>query len=390
MTVAFKTFIRALAANSALLRANNTAIPGRLTLVLGNESADLDSMVSSISLAYALSQSTNLVVPVINTNRQDMVLRPECDLLLRHTLSDISALTFIDDIDLAHLANESLDVWLVDHNAPASRQAFLEPFVRGIVDHHIDEGKCLGAQRQIEVVASCATLVAQRLWGLGVMDPDLAKLLIAPILVDSSNLNPAACRATPADIASVQWLSTLVDWAPEQSLASDDDMSLDVSGPDALYSVLDSLKGKVSHLSSYDLLRKDYKQWQVTDGTGKLWTVGISSISFPLKKWIKRDGLLDIEQAVRHWIDKQQLDLALVMTHGKTKEDGVKVYGRQLIVASERDVGKVVDKLRNVDILGLQPFDKTGGVWMFTQSRSESSRKQVFPAVKDVIEQLDY
>ncbi|KAJ2071341.1 Exopolyphosphatase, partial [Coemansia sp. S155-1] len=316
MTVAFKSFIRTLAVSSSLLRANKTATLGRLTLVLGNESADLDSIVSSISLAYALSQTTSHpVIPIINTDRQDMVLRPECSLLLENTVSDPSILTFIDDIDLTHLT-KSLDVWLVDHNAPASRQQFLEPFVRGIVDHHIDEGKCLGAERQIETVASCATLVAERLRRLGEVGPDLAKLLIAPILVDSSNLNPAACRATPADIACVQWLSSLVNWKSEQSLASN---ALDVNGPDALYSTLDSLKGQVSHLSSYDLLRKDYKQWQVTDATGKPWTIGISSISFPLKKWIKRDTLQDIEQAIRHWIDKQQLDLAIVMTHGKTK-----------------------------------------------------------------------
>ncbi|KAJ2251839.1 Exopolyphosphatase [Coemansia sp. RSA 455] len=385
MTAAFKSFIRTLAVSSSLLRANKTATLGRLTLVLGNESADLDSIVSSISLAYALSQTTSHpVIPIINTDRQDMVLRPECSLLLENTVSDPSILTFIDDIDLTHLT-KSLDVWLVDHNAPASRQQFLEPFVRGIVDHHTDEGKCLGAERQIETVASCATLVAERLRRLGEVGPDLAKLLIAPILVDSSNLNPAACRATPADIACVQWLSSLVNWKSEQSLAGN---TLDVNGPDALYSTLDSLKGQVSHLSSYDLLRKDYKQWQVTDATGKPWTIGISSISFPLKKWIKRDTLQDIEQAIRHWIDKQQLDLAIVMTHGKTKVNGTKVYGRQMIVASDKDIGRVVDKLMTVDILGLVPFDISGGVWLFTQSRSESSRKQVFPAIKDVIQQL--
>ncbi|KAJ2385841.1 hypothetical protein H4S02_004138, partial [Coemansia sp. RSA 2611] len=172
MTVAFRSFLRTLAANSALLRAPT---PPPLTLVLGNESADLDSMVSSLALAYDLSTKTpHPVVPIINTPRADLVLRPECSLLLSHTLeaagASLSSLTFIDDVDLAR---HPMDIWLVDHNAPASRQAFLEPYVRGIVDHHVDEGKCLGAkERQIEVVASCATLVAQRLGPL--VDPDLA------------------------------------------------------------------------------------------------------------------------------------------------------------------------------------------------------------------------
>ncbi|KAJ2687219.1 Exopolyphosphatase [Coemansia spiralis] len=391
MTAAFRSFLRTLAANSALLRAPT---PPPLTLVLGNESADLDSMVSSLALAYDLSTKTpHPVVPIINTPRADLVLRPECSLLLSHTLeaagASLSSLTFIDDVDLAR---HPMDIWLVDHNAPASRQAFLEPYVHGIVDHHVDEGKCLGAkERQIEVVASCATLVAQRLGPL--VDPDLAKLLIAPILIDSSNLNPAAKRATPSDIACVQWLSSLVQWAsPQQPSTALTTATLDVSSPDDLYKTLDSLKGMVTHLSPYDLLRKDYKQWQVADANGKAWALGISSISFPLKKWMKRDGPL-IEQAIGHWIAHQNLDMALVMTHGKTKENGIKVYGRQLILAFSPDIKEgqmVVDKLVDVEVLGLQLLEKTSGAWWFTQSRSESSRKQVFPAVKQLIEGLDF
>ncbi|KAJ2349139.1 Exopolyphosphatase [Coemansia sp. RSA 2671] len=148
----------------------------------------------------------------------------------------------------------------------------------------------------------------------------------------------------------------------------------------------------VTHLSPYDLLRKDYKQWQVADANGKAWALGISSISFPLKKWMKRDGPL-IEQAIGHWIAHQNLDMALVMTHGKTKENGIKVYGRQLILAFSPDIKEgqmVVDKLMDVEVLGLQLLEKTSGAWWFTQSRSESSRKQVFPAVKQLIEGLDF
>ncbi|KAJ2832313.1 Exopolyphosphatase [Coemansia furcata] len=385
MTVSFNSFIRTLAVNSSLLRANT--LPGRPTLVLGNESADLDSMVSSLALAYALSQTQSPVIPVINARREDLALRPDCAQLLK---DELPALTFIDDIDLTGLAQRPLDVWLVDHNAPASRQAFLEPLVRGIVDHHADEGKCQGALRQIETVASCTTLVAQRLKGM--VDPTLAKLLLAPILLDSSNLSAAACRATPADVACVEWLSSLVQWTHTEA-TSLDAMSLDVGGPDELYAALDKLKGQVSHLSAYDLLRKDYKQWQVADARGRPWALGISSVGFPLKKWAKRDGPLLIETALKKWVESQHLDMALVMTHGKAKVDGVKVYGRQLMVAFAPQVAekeRVVEMLKELDVLGLQSLESMGGVWAFVQSRAESSRKQVFPAVKGVIECIDF
>ncbi|KAJ2900683.1 Exopolyphosphatase [Coemansia aciculifera] len=400
--MSFISFLRALAANSRVVRNPAADKFRRLTLVLGNESADLDSISSSLALAYTLTQTTpsdtTTIIPVINIPRADLALRPDCSALLHHTLaaaaSTLSDLTFIDDIDLESIAKERLDVWLVDHNAPCSRQAWLEPFVRGIVDHHVDEAKCLDAEvREIEAVGSCATLVAQRVLSQEeeeeVVEPVLAMLLLAPILVDTSGLDPKAQRATAADIECVQRLSTLVNWEEESGLLGG------ISGVRELYKHLDSLKGAVEHLSAEDLLRKDYKQWQVADGGGRVWSVGISSVGFPLKKWIKRDGRDAIERAVGQWRERQGLDMALVMTHGKSKVEGVKTYGRQLLVAlGKEDDGagrEIVERLAECEILGLQPFDednrhgRRGGIYWFTQCRVESSRKQVYPALKYVI-----
>ncbi|KAI8323604.1 DHH phosphoesterase [Martensiomyces pterosporus] len=430
---AFGAFVRSLSNNTA--RLNDPCLGqlgSKLTLVLGNESADLDSMVSSISLAYALSQSqassSPPPIPIININRADLALRPECDLLLRETLvaegsRGVEDLTFIDDFDLHAVLQQfsgastsdgyvvpELEVWLTDHNAPASRQAFLEPYVKGIVDHHVDEGKCEGAEwRQVEMVGSCTTLVARKIKELGdPVDKSLARMLLAPVLIDTSNLNPAAKRATSKDVAVVEWLDPLVDWSQPavgisatapQPVPEDDapEESLAAANAGELYKTLDKLKGKVSHLSSYDLLRKDYKQWQVADMSGKPWAVGISSISYRLKKWLKRDGKKAIESAIHEWTETQGLDMALVMTHGKAKNaSGTKVYGRDLTVAFRQD-GKqpndvqelLVRGLRSAEVLGLQDYfeDSRGGdTLFFSQGRIESSRKQVFPAVKGVIE----
>ncbi|KAJ1731721.1 Exopolyphosphatase, partial [Coemansia biformis] len=176
--------------------------------------------------------------------------------------------------------------------------------------------------------------------------------------------------------------------------------SLDVGSASELYRMLDKLKGKVSHLPARDLLRKDYKQWVVTDASGRNWTVGISSISYRLRKWLKRDGRGGIEAAVAEWIGRQGLDLALVMTHGKAKEakGGDKVYGRDLAVAfapgatTLRQRQLVLQGLRDAECLGLRDYFGGGGnpgdvaMSLFTQTRAESSRKQAFPAVKAVIE----
>ncbi|KAJ2357754.1 Exopolyphosphatase [Coemansia sp. RSA 2618] len=416
---AFALFVKTLAANTARLN-NLEAHSGAVTLVLGNESADLDSMVSSLALAFALWTPQQAVppIPVINTNRTDMALRPECALLLETTLQQaggrgVADLTFIDDFDLLRVVQQGggggLDVWLADHNAPSSRQHVLEPFVRGIVDHHADEGRCMGATtRQIEPVGSCATLVAARLRELSdrVASPELAKLLIAPILVDTSDLSPAARRATDKDVAMVSWLVPQVEWVHPAAITgsadNDDDepVSLDVSSTRELYKTLDRLKGNVSHLPARDLLRKDYKQWTVSSGDAHPWAVGISSVSYRLRKWVKRDTRAGIERALGEWVSAQQLDVALVMTHGKAKpaKGAPKTYGRDLTVAFAPAIDPerrqmVLDGLRQSDALRLEPFfgslEQTDApAFFFDQTRTESSRKQVFPTVKSVIESI--
>ncbi|KAJ1737748.1 Exopolyphosphatase [Coemansia sp. Benny D160-2] len=456
----FSSFVKVLAGNTALLNDVGTLGTSNLTLVLGNESADLDSMVSSLTLAYVLSAQKNSssvgnVVAVMNTNRADMVLRQDCQMLLQSALlaeggKGIEDLTFIDDIDLQAVVGRyssdnnsnnnkkkeqegigrpALDVWLVDHNAPASRQSFLEDYVRGIVDHHVDEGKCQAAQwREIESVGSCSTLVAAKVRSLGnPVDPTLAKLMLAPVLLDTDNFSAASQRATEKDRDIRSWLVPLVEWAPHASSSSfssllegaagagssdaegDDEAQssgreLQVSSAQELYKTLDKLKGSVKHLASEDLLRKDYKQWQVADGAGKVWAVGISSVAYRMQKWLKRDGVGGVEDAVQAWIAKQGLDVALIMTHGKARprKKQPKAYGRDLAVGfsqagvSGLQESLLVRLLRESDTLGLQSLHvddlqsdmDRSRMLFFAQTRSESSRKQVFPAVKHAIESM--
>ncbi|KAJ2845981.1 Exopolyphosphatase [Coemansia brasiliensis] len=190
------------------------------------------------------------------------------------------------------------------------------------------------------------------------------------------------------------WLTPQVKWITTSSLDSE---SLDVGGPGELYKTLDKLKGQVSHLPARDLLRKDYKQWTVNSKDGNEWNVGISSISYRLRKWIKRDGREEIENSIMAWIDKQKLQVALVMTHGKVKQQGEKVYGRELIVSFAPSVNLgwrrfILDELAKSDTLRLTPFfdeiDMQTRTSFFVQTRTESSRKQVFPAIKSIIEAI--
>ncbi|KAI7830851.1 hypothetical protein BX661DRAFT_180185, partial [Kickxella alabastrina] len=335
-----------------------------LTLVLGNESADLDSMVTSITLAYILSQTEpTMAIPILNTNRSDLRLRPDCSQLLNSTLhdatlgeTDLRGLTFIDDFDLPALAASArsggLNVWLADHNAPSSGQRYLEPLVR----------RCLDAPVRV-LEPTCEEI-----------HPALAKMILAPIVLDTSNLSgKEGGRATAKDRAVASWLLPQVRWSTNVANITDDadTFTLEVSDMEALYRALDKLKGQTSHLSSYDLLRKDYKQWEVLDANGLAWQVGISSVGMRMPKWLARDGRKEFVQAVRHWIEERKLDIALVMMHGKAKVDGEKAYGRDLVVLFGEEVAakaaeSVVSGLVGGS-LALREVGRKHGAWFFEQ-----------------------
>ena len=124
----------------------------QLKVVIGNEAADADSVVSAITLAYFLSAQHPSVqyVPVLSLPRAEMKLRPETLLLLRlagaaeeEPPAGQRHLTFLDEADLPALAQKcpELKVVLVDHNRLCrALQPALDGRVEAIVDHHEDKG----------------------------------------------------------------------------------------------------------------------------------------------------------------------------------------------------------------------------------------------------------
>ena len=141
----------------------------RVRVALGNEGADLDSMVSA--LVYAAHRSAagedakgpQVMVPLINCARADFPLRTEAVELFKSLGLGPERLLFAEEADLRRLAAEDrLEVTLLDHNRLSEATAFLKGTVVRILDHHRDEGCYSGGavQSTIVPVGSCATLVA--------------------------------------------------------------------------------------------------------------------------------------------------------------------------------------------------------------------------------------
>ncbi|KAJ1655467.1 Exopolyphosphatase, partial [Dispira simplex] len=256
-TNSLTTFVTGLRAN--LDRAVSSIVSGdytNLVLVMGNESADLDSMVSAITYAYwryisslntNTQQGDTVVVPLIDIPEQDFRIRPETERVLQQTSGlDPNHLVFNDNPHIQQLFNalkssencDNVHVFLVDHPSPNSDNKFLSKCVRGILDHHEDDRKINGtkiAPRWVSMVGSATSLTTlegyRLLGGTGLPSgdnhpqandtspitlpasftgefvdtvrnqPNLFNLLLAPILADTSNLKKGG-KVRPMDEAA--------------------------------------------------------------------------------------------------------------------------------------------------------------------------------------------
>lgn len=337
-----------------------------LTIVMGNEAADLDSMVSALCYAWYLYKNdpdTN-PCPLINIPREDFKLRTEAVFLFEEAGISIQDLIFIDDLELQKLKSEGLlKLILVDHNKLASSQENLKSDILVILDHHSDEKDYPGAAlTDIRPVGSTATIVAQAFLKFPYdIDTPLGILLLGTILLDTVNLDPAAGRVTDDDIAVAGKLI--------QSCGLNQQ---------TLFDKLQYEKFNVAALSSWDLLRKDYKEWQM--GEVKC---GIAAVLQPIENWAKKDPSLGKE--CEKYMKKRKLDVLLAM-NAFTNPD----FNRQLVVCILKDdlKSKTLDFLEGAG-LGLDKIDITAvdsSCVYYNQTNLGMSRKKLQPLLKDFFE----
>eukprot|EP01119_Soliformovum_irregulare_P005183 TRINITY_DN1668_c0_g1_i1.p1 TRINITY_DN1668_c0_g1~~TRINITY_DN1668_c0_g1_i1.p1 ORF type:complete len:406 (+),score=131.67 TRINITY_DN1668_c0_g1_i1:164-1219(+) len=349
---------------------------------MGNEASDCDSIVSSVFFAFLLKMTTkHMHVPVINIPREDLVLRTETWWLLHETGIDISNLVFLPEVKATvdkSLASKQLEVTLVDHNILAGWQKHLEEAVVRIMDHHKEEKKCTratGSDRVIEMVGSCASLVARAFKetnNLSLLSNVEKKILLAPILLDTANLDPKFQKVTPvdADIATILMK----------------DLSMDAKQQKEYNDKLTAERFSVESLSTNDLLRMDYKAFKLN-----IHEVGISSVKKSIKDWLKSEPHLP--KAMESFRVSQKLDILYAMTIFMDEKENVH---RELVILSPS--GELLEnsmkfllktdlKLEQVEQAASAAFLKEGyHVAFLVQHNTGASRKQLQPLLSDFYE----
>lgn len=386
---------------------------GKTAFVVGNESADLDSITCAIVYGYIQSstvtavRNNSYVIPVTNIPAADLSLRPELTALLKHADMRPSDLITLDDLPILSLPAEKTSWTLVDHNALTGLLAtHYTPSITGVIDHHDDENTIPSSAqpRIISKSGSCNSLVTNHCrdtWqtisdtsssigaALGqesyrviddahytnVWDAQVAKLALGSILVDTSNLK-AEDKVTEHDRKAVKFLEAKINIS---RLGKDYDR-------DTFFNELSEAKADLDGLSLEDILRKDYKQWSEGDIN-----LGVSSVVKPISYLQHKSE--DLVPSMLKFAKERELGLFAVMT-AFTNEDGG--FARQLLVLSTSD-GKATQAAKRfaesaAEELKLKDSDEQvkqadGVVWMqiWNQGNVAASRKRVGPLLREAM-----
>lgn len=272
----------------------------KASFVIGNQSADLDSIVSSISMSYYLSKlnTSSTYIPVINSTRSIINSKKECLHLFEHLSISLDDLLFISEWNPEKI-NE---LYLVDHNEleESLKSLNLSELVVGIVDHHVDKRLFTSANpRIVDIsVGSNATLVAELIYKSKIeLDSSFASMLLFPILSDTNNLTR---RANQKDFEMVEYLQGMTD--------------LDL---DKTYQKIEELKfgdGQVEDTAS--MLKKDYKQYE---NDGKKW--GMSSVNVCVNNWLDKNGEKHLKE-INEYMQEKGLYFFGVLSCFKTETPG--------------------------------------------------------------------
>ncbi|XP_072317360.1 exopolyphosphatase PRUNE1 [Eucyclogobius newberryi] len=348
---------------------------GLVHVVLGNEACDMDSMVCALVYAYFLHKTEGggaSVVPVMNIPEQDLVLRSDALVLLTKSGLSRDLLVFRDQLDLRRLQRERrLRLTLVDHNVLPDSDNDLEEAVVEVIDHHRLE-RVTSCPVAVEMVGSCATLVAERVLQKAPQlldDPQITTLLYGTILVDCVDLVPEAGKVTPKDLDVILQLQTKVQTLPQRT---------------ELFSELQEAKFNVSGLNLEQMLKKDLKSVSGPD-----LHLGISVLYRPLQHFL--DGRA-LEAELSAFSQRMGFDLLLLMSISfSATQQPIRELGVFSISQPIREQVSLYLEQAESPALELRPISCVHPhITAFHQGNSVASRKKLLPLLKDFVKDVTW
>lgn len=392
-----------------------------------SDSADMDTLASSISFAYFSSQinkdSSLRYVPVQITPSDKFHLREENIRALETAgIPDYASVLVCSDTlggadQLKALADKGAQFALVDQNELPGK-IFGTGEVVAVIDHHVDQKLYPNANPRLIVggpdppaVGSCTSLVAtyfKKTWPQDRPVPaPIADLLLSGILIDTGNLKPRPKgKATDTDIAAKDWLAPFSSMLMSSSGLNPSDAALALG---QYFQTLSDLKKDVSRLNSRELLERDYKEYGPDEGSHG-WAYGLSTVPMGLVEWTSRDGAdfgggwEGLFESLESFISDRGLDAFGILTSFEEPVPGKKHKGQHarqvVLLIKDRNLLPLFDGLPNdedqPENLQLTPWPEDvqaateGGrmarIWKM--ENTASTRKQVAPRMQRLVAEL--
>jgi len=226
----------------------------RQVFIVGNEAADVDSLVSAYAMATLLESSDVQAIPLAQIPREEFRLRGDALKLFSESGAEVlpdgspAKLLFWDEVDWQQ-ADDLMHRKLVltDHNRMTAQVAqHFEGRVEWVLDHHAGGDSYPEARKDIDegLGSACTLVVEQFLKGREErLSQEMQTLLAGVILMDCRNFSPTENKGTPRDR---QALSALEKGLPAR-------------GADVWYEELMLARKEISHLSARELMLMDMK-----------------------------------------------------------------------------------------------------------------------------------
>uniref|UniRef100_A0A182S4W7 DHHA2 domain-containing protein n=1 Tax=Anopheles funestus TaxID=62324 RepID=A0A182S4W7_ANOFN len=355
--------------------------------VIGNESCDLDSAVSSIAFAFHLQhvptllstwyqKDSTIVFPVLNVTRAELPLKTEVTFFVRRHGIALDDLICRDEIDW-NVEKQALSIILVDHHVTT-----LEHSVVGIVDHRPIESNAQfnsNAFKTIELVGSCATLVGRDIFSQRTLAelPEgynvAMDLLYGAIVLDTVNFSKQADKAKPLDHEIAAKIETYRNISEDNRLAH----------REQLFQSLVQARSDVSELNAYQLLLKDLKIIAQNDRI-----VSVPGFPMAVQDYIKLPEQMEhLFRFANNTASNVVILLGLkVLPDGNVRRDiGI------IPIDDEKLAEQIITALQacketNFELEELSTSDLKGK--FFQQHNLKASRKQLMPIIKNVLSTL--
>ncbi|KAH9822084.1 putative exopolyphosphatase [Teratosphaeria destructans] len=384
------------------------------SFVLGNESADLDSITCALVYSYIHSSSlenrraNTFMIPVANIPAKDLPLRPELTALLKHVDVKPEELVTLDDLGEMPMPLERTEWVLVDWNRMGGGLGeWYSEAVGGCIDHHDDERAVspTASPRIIEKSGSCNSLVVNHLrpmWDdlaafstsigasngsrdfgflddtayASTWDAQVAKLSLASILIDTYNMQDAS-KVTDADKKAVRYLEARINVSPKMGKTYD---------REKFFAEISEAKADLSGMDLDGVLRKDYKEWSENG-----MKIGISSAVKPLE-YLKTKASGNFTADLGHFAKERDLHLYMLMT-AYTSESSRQFERECLLLIlhdgkAEEAAKRFTEECREELELEEKKLDcgdagqEVKGLWIWDQRNVKASRKRVAPLVR--------